>query len=134
MGSHPDSKYLTHNLNNLQDTIDTVRHALSQHHQHATPLCPAHLMSLRIHCSCSHDGMMTVQCGCVFPSTLYQATPINTVRIVETALARNLSGPLPLSALQSRIRHGYVTMEATRKLVLLLHSDPIASSLPLIGV
>lgn len=130
---HPDSKYLTHNLSNLQETLDEMTCSLPLN-LHTTALDPSLLLSLRIHCSSSHDGTVTIRCGCVLPSLLFQTTPISSIPIVSTALARNLSGPLPLSTVQSRARHGYVTMEAARKLVLLLHSDPIASSLPLIGV
>lgn len=77
---------------------------------------------------------MTIQCGCILPSLVYQATPIQSIPIVSTALARNLAGPLPLSSVQGKVKHGYITMESSRKLVLLLHSDPIVLSLPLIGV
>lgn len=133
VGSHPDSSYLTHNLNDLQETLCKLAQSLSHPHT-TTPLDHTHLLSLRIHCACSLEGTLTVRCGCVMSSLAYQATPIHAIPIVKTALARNLSGPLPLSALQNRIRQGYITMEASRKLVLLLHSDPIAASLPLIGV
>lgn len=140
--AHPDSKYLVHNLNSLQETLNEMSQSLSLQHtmtldpsrRHTTTLDPSRLLSLRIHCSCSHDGAVTLQCGCVMPSLLYQATPISSIPIVPTALARNLSGPLPLSQLQGRVKHGYITMETSRKLVLLLHSDPIVPSLPLIGV
>lgn len=102
--------------------------------QHPCPLDPALLLSLRVHCSCTKDGSLNVQCGCVSPAIVCEATPIKPVPIVQTALARNLSGPLPLSTLQGRVKHGYVTMESTRKIVLLLHSDPKATQLPLVGV
>ena len=131
-GSHPDAKYLTHNLTTLRDTLDEMTSSLSLHH--TATLDPSSLLSLRVHCSCSHDGKATVQCGCVIPAMTYQATPISSIPIVSTALARNLSGPLPLSSLQGRGKHGYITMDTARRIVLLLHSDPIAASLPLIGV
>jgi len=37
---------------------------------------------------------------------LVSATPIPTLPIVPTALARNLMGPHPLSAVQNRVRNG----------------------------
>ncbi len=70
----------------------------------------------------------------MYPGLIVEATPIQSIPIVQTALARNLSGPLSLSAIQGKAKHGFVTMEAARKLVLLLHSDPKAVTLPLIGV
>ena len=129
--SHPEAKYLTHNLTTLQQSIDLLMHTLSSH---PSPLDPALLLSLRIHCTCSEDGKLGVQCGCVYPATVIEATPIIPIAIVQTALARNLGGPLSLSAIQGKIKHGYVTMEASRKLVLLLHSDPKATDLPLVGM
>ena len=75
-----------------------------------------------------------MECACVYPGVVVEATPIQPISIVQTALARNLSGPLSLSAIQGKTKHGYVTMEASRKLVLLLHSDPKAATLPLVGV
>lgn len=132
IGSHSEVNYLTHNLITLQETLDELKCSLSVQHTDAPD--PSHLLSLRIHCSCSHAGGVTVRCGCVMPSLVYQATPIAPIPIVVTALALNLSGPLPLSALQKRIKHGYVTMETSRKLVLLIHSDPLVRSLPIIGV
>lgn len=132
IASHPDVNYLTHNLISLQETVEEMKRCLSIHHTDAPD--PSHLLSFRIHCSCSHAGSVTVRCGCVVPSLVFQATPIAPIPIVVTALALNLSGPLPLSTLQKRIKHGYVTMEASRKLVLLIHSDPLVRSLPIIGV
>ena len=131
VGSHPLAKHLTHNLVTLNEAFEQLELRLSRH---PCPLDPAHLLSLRLHCSCASDGGLTVQCGCVSPAFVFDATPINPVPIVKTALARNLSGPLPLSILQGRVKHGYVTMDATRKVVLLLHSDPKATQLPLVGV
>lgn len=124
--------YLTHNLISLQETLAEMKHSLSVHRTDVPD--PSHLLSLRIHCSCSHTGSVTVRCGCVMPSLIYQATPITPIPIVVTALALNLSGPLPLSTLQKKIKHGYVTMETSRKLVLLIHSDPLVRSLPIVGV
>ena len=131
VGCLPQASYLTHNLTNMQEAFRELRRSLNLH---PSSLDPALLLSLRIHCACSTDGTLTVQCGCIVPALICEATPIKDIAIVQTALARNLSGPLPLSALQRRIKHGYITMESTRKLILLLHSDPKASSLPLIGM
>lgn len=75
-----------------------------------------------------------MECACVYPGEVIIATPIKPIAIVQTALARNLSGPLSLSTIQRKSKHGFVTMEASRKLILLLHSDPKAVGLPLVGV
>jgi len=44
--------------------------------------------------------------GCVNPSLPCTASPLRPLPIVQTALARNLTGPLPLSTLQGRAKHG----------------------------
>ena len=131
IGSHPLAKHLTHNLVTLKEAFKRLGEQLKEH---PCPLDPAPLLSLRVHCSCTKDGDLVVQCGCVSPAIVCEATPIKPIPIVKTALARNLSGPLPLSILQGRVRHGYVTMDSTRKVLLVLHSDPKATQLPLVGV
>ncbi len=131
-GSHPDSKYLVYNLNSIQEALSELKQHLSLNP--TATLDPSHLLSFRLHCCCSHEGAITVQCACISPYLVYQSMPIKPIPIISTALARNLSGPLPLSAMQGRIKHGYVTMESSRKLVLSLHSDSIVSTLPLVGV
>lgn len=131
INSHPDAKYLTHNLTTLHKSIEELEHTMSSQ---STPLDPAHLLSLKIHCTCSEDGELRIQCGCVYPAMVTDATPINPITIVQTALARNLSSPLSLSAIQGKIKHGYITMESSRKLILLLQSDPKATHLPLVGM
>ena len=70
----------------------------------------------------------------IAPATTFLLKPLNPVPIIPTALARNLSGPLSLSSLQNAPKHGFLTMDQTRKLLLLLESDPKISTLPLVGV
>ena len=129
--SHPLAKPLTHNLVTLKEAFQQLEQHLLEH---PCPLDPALLLSLRVHCSRTKDGDLVVQCECVSPAIVCEATPIKPIPIVKTALARNLSGPLPLSILQGRVRHGYVTMDSMRKVLLILHSDPKATQLPLVGV
>ncbi len=125
------ASYLSHNLHNLQEAIADLATNLTRP---LSSLDPATFISLRLHCACSEEGLVTVQCGCVLPSISYSATPIRSIPIVQTALARNLSGPLPISVLQGKYKHGFLTMDSCRKLLLLLHSDPKVPSLPLVGV
>ena len=118
-------------METLRQSVTTVKQSLSSHN---TPLDPVLLLSLRIHCTCSEDGQLDVECACVYPGLVIEATPIKPISIVQTALARNLSGPLSLSVIQGKTKHGYITMETSRKLILLLHSDPKVTELPLVGV
>ena len=131
-GSHPDTRYLTHNLGNLQETVSELSKSLFR--LPTSTLEPSSFFSLRIHCTCSNNGVVTIQCGCVLPSLTYPVAPIRSIPIVQTALARNLSGPLPISVVQGKVKHGFITMDSSRKLILLVHSDPKVTHLPLIGV
>ncbi|KAK0045462.1 SCL-interrupting locus protein [Biomphalaria pfeifferi] len=66
--------------------------------------------------------------------TVFKVTPIPAIPIVLTALSKNLAGPRSLSKVQGVPKTGYLTMDHTRKLLLVLESDPKASSLPLVGI
>uniref|UniRef100_A0A8D2I5L3 STIL centriolar assembly protein n=1 Tax=Urocitellus parryii TaxID=9999 RepID=A0A8D2I5L3_UROPR len=50
---------------------------------------------------------------------------------LDCALARNLSSNWNISQVQGTYKYGYLTMDETRKLLLLLESDPKVCSLPL---
>nr|XP_012422373.1 PREDICTED: SCL-interrupting locus protein [Odobenus rosmarus divergens] len=53
---------------------------------------------------------------------------------LDSALARNLTSNLNISQVQGTYKYGYLTMDETRKLLLLLESDPKICSLPLVGI
>uniref|UniRef100_A0AAV2KWJ5 STIL N-terminal domain-containing protein n=1 Tax=Knipowitschia caucasica TaxID=637954 RepID=A0AAV2KWJ5_KNICA len=69
---------------------------------------------------------------CVSPSTSVHVEPVRAVHVIPTALLRSLTSPARPSA--PHRQKGYVTMDQSRKLLLLLESDPKALSLPLVGV
>ncbi|XP_038967110.1 SCL-interrupting locus protein isoform X3 [Rattus norvegicus] len=64
----------------------------------------------------------------------FKCIPVKPIPIIPTALARNLSSSLNISQVQGTCKHGYITMDETRKLLLLLESDPKVYSLPLVGI
>ncbi|XP_056132920.1 SCL-interrupting locus protein homolog [Lampris incognitus] len=103
------------------------------------PVDLAKLLSIQGQISWSQQADSLSLClywtGVTIASTL-DMEPIRAIPIIPTALARNLTG---LSSLAQPIhsanrRRGFLTMDQTRKLLLLLESDPKASSLPLVGV
>ncbi|XP_062437266.1 SCL-interrupting locus protein [Rhea pennata] len=67
-------------------------------------------------------------------SNILEYTPMKSVPIIPTALARNLNSPMNIAQVQGTYKCGYLTMDQTRKLLLLLESDPKAYALPLVGV
>ncbi|XP_066181003.1 SCL-interrupting locus protein isoform X3 [Sylvia atricapilla] len=67
-------------------------------------------------------------------ANILEYTPVKSVPIIPTALARNLNSPMNIAQVQGTYKCGYLTMDQTRKLLLLLESDPKAYALPLIGV
>ncbi|POI22670.1 hypothetical protein CIB84_013581, partial [Bambusicola thoracicus] len=70
----------------------------------------------------------------VTAANVLEYTPVKSVPIIPTALARNLNSPMNIAQVQGTYKCGYLTMDQTRKLLLLLESDPKAYALPLVGV
>ncbi|XP_036609281.1 SCL-interrupting locus protein [Trichosurus vulpecula] len=70
----------------------------------------------------------------VAPANSFRCTPVKPLPIIPTALARNLNSHLNIAQIQGTCKGGYLTMDETRKLLLLLESDPKVYSLPLVGI
>uniref|UniRef100_A0A8C9ZKG3 STIL N-terminal domain-containing protein n=1 Tax=Sander lucioperca TaxID=283035 RepID=A0A8C9ZKG3_SANLU len=88
----------------------------------------------RVVCSQQSDAAaFSLSWSAVCPSVSVDVQPVRAVPIIPTALLRSLTGANrpPLHANRQR---GFLTMDQTRKLLLLLESDPKASSLPLVGL
>ncbi|KAM8873672.1 SCL-interrupting locus protein homolog isoform 2-T2 [Spinachia spinachia] len=97
------------------------------------------LMKVRGHVVCSQQSdaaAFTLSWTAVCPSVSVAVQPVRAVPIIPTALLRSLTGiDRPAPALHSVSRHrGFLTMDQTRKLLMLLESDPKASHLPLVGL
>jgi hypothetical protein len=78
--------------------------------------------SLKIHAE-------SVLLGCAF-----QVTPVSPIPVLQTALARTLTSPDSFTQISGLPKSGYMTMDSTRKLLLLLQTDPKAPNLPLVGI
>ncbi|XP_041863132.1 SCL-interrupting locus protein homolog isoform X2 [Melanotaenia boesemani] len=94
------------------------------------------LLKIRVHVFCSQQSdaaAFAISWSSVCPAVSVDVQPVRTVPIIPTALLRSLTSvgrPLQNTGRQ----RGFLTMDQTRKLVLLLESDPKASSLPLVGL
>ncbi|XP_007944916.1 SCL-interrupting locus protein [Orycteropus afer afer] len=95
------------------------------------------LLSLRSHIT-SRESLDNVDFdfhwAAVTLANTFKCTPVKPIPIIPTALARNLSSSLSISQVQGTYKYGYLTMDETRKLLLLLESDPKVYSLPLVGI
>ncbi|XP_040040003.2 SCL-interrupting locus protein homolog isoform X2 [Gasterosteus aculeatus] len=96
------------------------------------------LMKVRGHVACSRQADAAVfglSWSAVCLSVSVDVQPVRAVPIIPTALLRSLTAvdrpPPPRTASRHR---GFLTMDQTRKLLLLLESDPKASNLPLVGL
>ncbi|XP_072505456.1 SCL-interrupting locus protein isoform X2 [Notamacropus eugenii] len=74
------------------------------------------------------------QWAAVAPANSFRCTPVKPLPIIPTALARNLNSHMNIAQIQGTCKCGYLTMDETRKLLLLLESDPKVYSLPLVGI
>ncbi|KAM7409462.1 hypothetical protein PAMA_001104 [Pampus argenteus] len=87
----------------------------------------------RVSCSQQSDAAaFTLSWSVVCPSVSVDVQPVRAVPIIPTALLRSLTSvSRPHAANRQR---GFLTMDQTRKLLLLLESDPKAFNLPLVGL
>ncbi|XP_076028048.1 SCL-interrupting locus protein homolog [Genypterus blacodes] len=97
------------------------------------------LLQVRGHILCSQQGdaaSFSLSWSAVSPAACVHVQPVRALPIIPTALLRSLSGLSGLSQAPrvSGPQRGFLTMDQSRKLLLLLESDPKASSLPVVGV
>eukprot|EP00069_Balaena_mysticetus_P020090 bmy_12717T0 len=119
------------------DDFNSAFKALQHHVCSKDSLDCGKLLSLRAHIT-SRESLDTVDFdldwAAVTLANTFKCTPVKPIPIIPTALARNLSSNLNISQVQGTYKYGYLTMDETRKLLLLLESDPKVYSLPLVGM
>ncbi|XP_061894862.1 SCL-interrupting locus protein homolog isoform X2 [Entelurus aequoreus] len=87
----------------------------------------------RINCQLLADtALFDLSWSYVCPSTCLDVQPVRAIPVIPTALHRSLTslGRVP----PTNHQRGFLTMDKTRKLVLVLESDPKASKMPLVGL
>ncbi|XP_039075713.1 SCL-interrupting locus protein isoform X2 [Hyaena hyaena] len=119
------------------DDFSSAFKALEHHVCSRDSLDCGKLLSLRAHIT-SRESLDNVDLdlhwAAVTLALTLKCTPVKPIPIIPTALARNLSSNLSISQVQGTYKYGYLTMDETRKLLLLLESDPKVCSLPLVGI
>ncbi|GAA6226271.1 SCL-interrupting locus protein [Lates japonicus] len=89
----------------------------------------------RVVCSQQCDAAaFALSWSAVCPSVAVDVQPVRAVPIIPTALLRSLTGVNRPALHTANRQRGFLTMDQTRKLLLLLESDPKASNLPLVGL
>ncbi|XP_040612884.1 SCL-interrupting locus protein isoform X1 [Mesocricetus auratus] len=123
-------------IHNAEDLTSTLK-ALQYHVCCKDFLDFGKLLSLRAQITSreSVDGVdFDFHWAAITLANSFKCVPVKPIPIIPTALARNLSSNLNISQVQGTYKHGYITMDETRKLLLLLESDPKVYSLPLVGI
>nr|XP_023668951.1 SCL-interrupting locus protein [Paramormyrops kingsleyae] len=123
---------LLHSAEDLNVTFKTLRHSCCS--RDGVELSDLLVPRARLVCSEQLDRLsFSLRWAAVTVADTLDAVPVRPVPVIPTALARNLSGVASVTQAVCRKR-GFLTMDQTRKLLLVLESDPKAYSLPLVGV
>ncbi|XP_034438146.1 SCL-interrupting locus protein homolog isoform X1 [Hippoglossus hippoglossus] len=89
----------------------------------------------RVVCSQQSDTMVfSLSWSAICPSVSMDIQPVRAIPIIPTALLRSLIGVGRTLQHATNCHRGFLTMDQTRKLLLLLESDPKAANLPLVGL
>ncbi|KAM6172469.1 SCL-interrupting locus protein isoform 2-T2 [Erethizon dorsatum] len=119
------------------DIFHSTFKALQHHVCSKDSLDCGKLLSVRAHIT-SRESLDSVDFDLYWEAVTlannFKCAPVKPIPIIPTALARNLSSNLNISQVQGTYKYGYLTMDETRKLLLLLESDPKVCSLPLVGI
>ncbi|XP_027437599.1 SCL-interrupting locus protein isoform X3 [Zalophus californianus] len=119
------------------DDFSSAFKALQHHVCSKDFLDSGKLLSLRAHIT-SRESLdivdLDLHWAAVTLANTFKCRPMKPIPIIPTALARNLTSNLSISQVQGTYKYGYLTMDETRKLLLLLESDPKVCSLPLVGI
>ena len=102
-----DVSNITVQCQNILPTIQEIQ----EHCNKKEKIELSRFVSLRASGSCC-SGKDSMSCSLdvdlIMAGTAFQATPINAVPIVPSALSKNLSGPVSLSEIQGEPKTGYV--------------------------
>ncbi|XP_004068308.1 SCL-interrupting locus protein isoform X1 [Oryzias latipes] len=128
----PMPEAVIHSETEFHQCFKVLQHAVSCRQT----LDLSQLLKIRARIICSHQSdaaVFSLSWLAVCPAMSVDIQPVRPLPIIPTALLRSLTGA-GRPAQHSSHQRGFLTMDQTRKLVLLLESDPKASSLPLVGL
>nr|XP_057929930.1 SCL-interrupting locus protein homolog isoform X2 [Doryrhamphus excisus] len=110
---------------------------LQRHVSGRQPLSLSQLIMVKGRVSCQQQAdatLFTLSWSSICPSISLDVQPVRAIPIIPTALLRSLTSLGQMRPPHNSHQRGFVTMDQTRKLLLLLESDPKASKLPLVGL
>uniref|UniRef100_A0A8D0H2X8 STIL centriolar assembly protein n=1 Tax=Sphenodon punctatus TaxID=8508 RepID=A0A8D0H2X8_SPHPU len=124
---------IVHNSEDFALAFKVLQHSLCSRDS----LDPSKLLTVRVHIASMEnlDNLnFDFHWAAVTLANTLECTPVKPIPIIPTALARNLSSHMNIAQVQGTYKWGYLTMDQTRKLLLVLESDPKAYTLPLVGI
>ncbi|XP_062479022.1 SCL-interrupting locus protein isoform X1 [Pezoporus occidentalis] len=129
----PSSDIIVHGAEDISLALQGLQHSLCNKES----LDLSKLLTVRAHIIFTEnlDNLhFNFYWASITAANILEYTPVKSVPIIPTALARNLNSPMNIAQVQGTCKCGYLTMDQTRKLLLLLESDPKAYALPLVGI
>ncbi|XP_065681790.1 SCL-interrupting locus protein isoform X3 [Hydra vulgaris] len=120
-----------HSFKDFKASILSIKSWLSRKEK----LNASNLVSMKMKClffSEENEVQVLISCGCITSADTFSVQSISSIPVIQTALARNLCGTL--GDKYTHVQTGFITMDQTRKLLLLVETDPKVYLLPLVGV
>ncbi|XP_065644903.1 SCL-interrupting locus protein homolog isoform X9 [Hydra vulgaris] len=120
-----------HSFIDFEASILSIKSWLSRKEK----LDASNLVSMKMKClffSEENKIQVLISCSCITFADTFSVQSISSIPVIQTALARNLCGTL--GDKYTHVQTGFITMDQTRKLLLLVETDPKVYLLPLVGV
>jgi hypothetical protein len=122
----PDSEKLS--SDDEQAVVARINDALHQRRHLASAL---DYLSISLFLSTSSGHTVTLSCQATLPCVSFMLTPLRLLKVIPTSLSQALYERVSADAQPST---GFISMDQTRRLLLIPQLDPKARQVPLVGV